>query len=92
MLRAMQVRVRASLVVKGRRRFIDWVIEVDTVRGWRDLRAFRDIDQCRAFLVALLVAPDPLRGCTESEHHPSHAPLSLRPVRYAGDPALCAHI
>ena len=37
MLRAMQVRVRASQLVKGRRRFIDWVIEVDTVRGWRDL-------------------------------------------------------
>ena len=30
MLRAMQVRVRASQPVKDRLRFIDWVIEVDT--------------------------------------------------------------
>jgi hypothetical protein len=53
MLRAMQVRLRASQLVKGRRRFIDWMIEIDTVRGWRVLRTFRDIDQCRAFLIAL---------------------------------------
>ena len=33
MLRAMRVRVRTSKLVKGRLRFIDWVIEVDTVRG-----------------------------------------------------------
>jgi hypothetical protein len=46
-------RVRASRLVKGRRRFIDWVIEVGTVRGWRVLRSFRDVDHCRAFLVAL---------------------------------------
>ena len=51
MLRAMQVRVRASQLVKGQRRFIDWVIEVNTVRGWRVFRTFRDIDRCRAFLV-----------------------------------------
>jgi hypothetical protein len=38
---------------RGRRRFIDWVIEVDTIRGWRVLRSFRNIDQCQAFLVAL---------------------------------------
>jgi hypothetical protein len=42
-----------SQLVKGGRRFIDWVIEVDTVRGWRCLRSFRDIDECRAHLVAL---------------------------------------
>jgi hypothetical protein len=29
------------------------VIEVDTIRGWRVLRSFRNIDQCQAFLVAL---------------------------------------
>ena len=113
MLRAMQVGVRASLVVKGRRRFIDWVIEVDTVRSWRDLRAFRDIDQCRAFLVALppgitsswsppdLCAAAPNRSTIHLtaipdaagwRGSPRTAPLSLRPVRYAGDPALCAHI
>ena len=51
MLCVMRV-VRASELVKGQRRFIDWVIEVDTVRSWRVLRSFRDIDQCRAFLVA----------------------------------------
>jgi hypothetical protein len=45
--------MRASRLVKGRRRVIDLVIEVDTIRGWRVLRTFRDIDQCRAFLVAL---------------------------------------
>jgi hypothetical protein len=50
---AMRVRVRASQLVKEGRRFIDWVIEVDTVRSWRVLRSFRDVDQCRAFLVAL---------------------------------------
>jgi len=49
----MQLRVRTSQLVKGGRHFIDWVIEVDTVRGWRVLRSFRVVDQCRAILVAL---------------------------------------
>jgi hypothetical protein len=53
MLLAMRVRVRASQLVKGRRRFVDWVFGVDTVRGWRCIRSFRDIEECRAFLVAL---------------------------------------
>ena len=34
-------------------RFIDWVIEVNNVRGWRRVRSFRDIDQHRAYLMAL---------------------------------------
>jgi hypothetical protein len=74
----MRVRVRASQLVKGRRRFIDWVIEVDTVRGWRVLRSFRDIDQCRTFLVALPLgitsssSPPDLCGCTESAQRLSH--------------------
>jgi hypothetical protein len=29
------------------------VIEVDTFRGWRCARSFRDIEECRAYLVAL---------------------------------------
>ena len=31
----------------------DWVVEIDTVRGWQISGSFGDIDQCWGFLVAL---------------------------------------
>jgi hypothetical protein len=98
--------VRASQLVKRRRRFIDWVIEIDTVRDWRVLRSFRDIDQCRAFLVALPQGitsssspPDPPnRGIVRPTAIPDAAGRgvarnqrsSLLAMSDARDPASCA--
>lgn len=35
----------------GGRRWIEFVVELASPRGWRVLRTFRDLEACRQFLV-----------------------------------------
>jgi hypothetical protein len=76
----------------GWRRFIDWVIEVDAIRGWRVPRSFRTSTSagpsswpwpCPLGTISSSSPPD-LHGSTESGQRPSHG--NARPGGWRGWP------
>jgi hypothetical protein len=46
----MQLRVKGVALSKNGRQWVEFVVEMANPRGWRVLRTFREIRECREFL------------------------------------------
>jgi len=47
---AMQLRVKGMVLAKSGRRWIEFVVEQETARGWRVLTTLKSTDEVMAFL------------------------------------------